>query len=207
MPPCQTAEDLQRVRQRSSPACRTGSSRGARRAPRRARRRTAGPRRRVASSRRGPARRRRARAAARRGQPQEQAEGDQVGQAVPVDGDGPELQRDRVELGVHQHQRAPVVCRAGARFAARAPPAHAVQARRSAAPRASTGSAPHQAGLAAGSRRLLAAELAVDHAAALELASPLSGTQARPRPADTRLTMVCIWIASCAMCGSRPPAW
>ena len=38
-----------------------------------------------------------------RAEPDEQAEGREVGQPVPVDGDGAELQRDRVELWVDEH--------------------------------------------------------------------------------------------------------
>ncbi len=40
------------------------------------------------------------------GQVQEEREAGQVHQAVPVDLDRPERQRDRVELGMHEHQRA-----------------------------------------------------------------------------------------------------
>jgi hypothetical protein len=43
---------------------------------------------------------------AQRGQPEEEPEGDQVGDAIPVDGDRPELQGNGIELGVDEHAPA-----------------------------------------------------------------------------------------------------
>ena len=133
-----------------------------------------------------------------RAEEKEQREGGQVGQAIPVDGDRPELQGDGVDLRVHEHRR--VLCQAGVRSAFLAHEAHeALRAPGCRRRRARPGwSRSRQRPAARRAARHELAGCAIDHTRAPELHARSSGTQATPRPPDTRLTMVCIWIASCA---------
>ena len=121
---------------------------------------------------------------------------------------GPSLQGHGVDMGIHQHAGYCAASRAarGRRLRSNPMPATAcAQTRRSAPASDSPPTArPGWFRSPVPSGACFARDAAVDARPAAGTARTLSGTQARPSPAETRLTMVCIWIASCATARRAP---